>query len=199
RKKKEPIIKALNDGDKGKIQKPALAAKRATDRTLNYNLHLINTPCYTTIHSSSYSTNIYLSTPIPHLSYSIDTHSFIAHNMHLSTPRMLRSTNACSFTSHSNNTNFNDNVFQSNTSNVFYSNISLNDNTDISLTFDAFNDDKFHSNNTFFRSNNIDFTPFPYNIYMSMKALVMNKFNFILPNCNSSMSATSASYVQEDK
>ncbi|CAI2190803.1 1611_t:CDS:2, partial [Funneliformis geosporum] len=114
-------------------------SNKATDRTLNYNSHLINTSYYTT----SRSTNTCLSTPTSRLLCSTNTRLSMAHNVHPSTPCMLHSTNACSFTSHSNNTNFNDDVFRSNTSNVFHSNTSLNDNTDIRLIFDAFNDDEF--------------------------------------------------------
>jgi hypothetical protein len=220
--KHKPLAPITNNMHINKLRNNLLNnSNEATDRTLNYNSHLINTPCYTTPHSSSRSTNTCPSTPTPRSPCSTDTRSSMAHNVHPSTPRTPRSTNARSFTSHSNNTNFNDNVFRSNTSNVFRSNTSLNDNTVIRPTFDAFNDDEFRSNNTSFRSNNVDFTPFrgmdnvhqicswlcnnpdvlllAYNMYMSMKASVMNEFNFILPNCNSSMSATSAPLVQEDK
>ncbi|CAI2190595.1 13344_t:CDS:2, partial [Funneliformis geosporum] len=86
-------------------------SNEATDRTLNYNSHLINTPCYTTPHSSARSTNTCLSTPIPCSLCSTDTHLSITYNVHPFTPRTLHSTNTRLFTSHSNNTNFNDNVF----------------------------------------------------------------------------------------
>ncbi|CAI2188682.1 1950_t:CDS:2, partial [Funneliformis geosporum] len=203
RKKKEPIIEALNNGNNGKIQEIMVSinqkennkvyvselletsdgylsedvinikhkplalitnnihinklhnnslnnSNEATDRTLNYNSHLINTPCYTTPYLSSRSTNTCLSTTISRSPCSTDTCSSMAHNVLLSTSRTSRSTNTRSFISHSNNTNFNDNIFRSNTSNVFYLNTSLNNNTVICLIFDAFNDDEFCSNNTSF-------------------------------------------------
>ncbi|CAI2181861.1 12585_t:CDS:1, partial [Funneliformis geosporum] len=149
--KHKPLASITNNMHINKLRNNSLNnSNKATDRTLNYYLHLINTSCYTTPHSSSCSTNTYLSILILRSPYLTDTPLSMAYNVYPSKPHTLRSTNARSFTSHSNNTNFNNNVFRSNTSNVFHLNTSLNDNTDIRLIFDTFNDDEFRSNNTSF-------------------------------------------------
>ncbi len=140
-----------------------------SNRSLNYNSHLINTSHYTT------------------------PRSFISHltNMY---PSMLH--NACPFTSCSTNsdTSFNDNIFQSNTPNMF------------------------HLNNTTFQSNNVESTSFrrmdnihqvcswlcenpnvlllAYNMYLSMQVLVVNRFNFISSSYfNSSISRTAVPHA----
>src|SRR5436309_10088384 len=115
-----------------------------------------------------------------------------------------------SFTSHY-DTNFNDDLFHSNTP--------LNDNTIFHPISDTFNNNVFHLNNTSFRSIDVNSTPFngmdnvhqicswlcknpnvlllAYNMYSSMHAPVTNGFNFITSNNNSTTVA--APYIQEDK
>ncbi|CAI2197917.1 18265_t:CDS:1, partial [Funneliformis geosporum] len=84
--KHKPLASITNNMHINKLCNNSLNnSNEATNITLNYNSHLINTPCYTTSHLSYCSTNTCPSTPTPRSPCLTDTRSSIAHNMHLST------------------------------------------------------------------------------------------------------------------
>jgi hypothetical protein len=147
---------------------------------------------------------------------------------HPSTPLTSRTSRTSRQSTSRYDTSFNDDdIFQPNSLQSLNNNISFhptydtfnNNNTTFHPTSDTFNNDVFRSNNTSFRSSDVEATPFhgmdnvhqicswlcknpnvlllAYNMYSSMHAPVTNGFNFISPNFNST--TVTAPHMQEDK